>query len=193
MIGEFLVWLLQWYYICIALWNSMFQVLKIKYKTAKIERKVSEEAKGHLALRLNDFKAASSMELLELVIFVHQVFGVKFLTLIAGRQGFEREFDIRKHEINDIKIRIYSNFELIHGMEAATVSVNLIDNDSESLFLLKLKDSIETNDSAEKIYKTTLKSFTSMKTGVLLFMFSHNLFLFKTFLQLTCSSVWRDS
>ena len=169
MLGRILIWLLKGYYLIGELWNSMCKVLKIKYKRPKSNLKLkTEEDKGHLAVRLSDTKVAGSEELLELIGYVHKVFHVKYLTIICGGKGFEKELDLRRGSIEDISFSIYHNFEVVSPVRsnAIAISVNLIDFDSENLFLSKLKDlNNSSSDTATEIYQSALKLFTG--TGII--------------------------
>lgn len=134
-----------------------FKVLKIKFRTPNT-KKFENETKGHLALRLNDTKVFKSEELFQLIEYVQTVFGVKYLTLISGTFGFEREIEIKEEKE---EVDFFYNFEQIHTVPNSKISVNLVDNDSEYLFLLKLKENIMEENDYESVYKYTVESFTS--------------------------------
>ncbi len=160
MLGEVVVWFLKWYYFNVELWMTMYKVLKIKFKTPKtiVNRNV---LKGHLAIRLSDTKVSSSCELMELIKYVHSVFGVKHLTVISGAKGFEKEIELSK-KIDDITFNIYHNFEpVLNDLDSQSISVNLIDDDSQNLFLLKLNEQSTVQDSCEDVLKSVLSTFTS--------------------------------
>ena len=155
MVGIFLVWCLKWFYSIIDSCKMTFKILSIKFRSPK-SIKFLNEPKGHLALRLNDTKVLESEELLELIEYVGSVFGVKFLTLISGKLGFEREIDLNGNE----NISLYHNYEDLLKRDNSAISVNLVDHDSESLFLSKLKESMKCED-YEINYKSAVESFTS--------------------------------
>ena len=163
MFGQVLVWCLSWYYAFVEAMVLAFTVLRIKFK--RPATKLSNKSKGHLALRLNDGCVLKTANLLELIEYCRSVFGVKYLTLIAGAYGFEREIDIRGKKLNGA---IYNNYELAYSSHAdpqvPAVQVNLVDTDSETLFLLKVKETLLRNDrqeSADSVLSQSLKSFTS--------------------------------
>jgi hypothetical protein len=167
MLSEVLVWCLKWYFIALEMWKMTFKVLSIKYKIPK-QTKHENEVKGHLALRLNDTKVLKSEELVELIQYVHTVFGIKYLTLITGNFGFEREIDISIYA----NVNLYHNYEQVAHHSNDAISVNLVDNDSEALFLLKLKEHMSTNANElitgdyDSVYKISANSFTSTFEGV---------------------------
>ena len=168
MVDVLLIWVLKWFYIIVDNCKMSFNVLKIKFKSPKSTKFVNE-VKGHLALRLNVTKVFKSEELFELIEYARTVFGVKYLTLICGNFGFEREIDFRESGNNLKLVSFYNNYEQINAVPSSTMSVNLIDNESESLFLLKLKQNDEYGceyedeygDYYDKIYNSTINSFTS--------------------------------
>lgn len=140
-----------------------FNVLKIKFKSPKTTKLVNE-VNGHLALRLNDAKVVKSEEVFEIIEYIRTIFGVKYLTLICGKFGFEREIDFWNNEKNNLKfVSFYNNHELAYTDSRSTISVNLIDNDSESVFLLKIKENLIKSDEDiyESIYKAAINSFNS--------------------------------
>lgn len=162
MFGQVLVWCLSWYYAFLEALALTFTVLRIKFK--RPNQKLSNESKGHLALKLNDGHVLKTPNLLELIEYCRSVFGVKYLTLVAGNCGFEKEIDIRGNKMN---CAIYNNYELLYSTTITPqIHVNLVDNDSEALFLLKVKETLLKNDlesSNEAIYNQALKSFTCTK------------------------------
>lgn len=161
MLGEVLVWGLKWYFLALEHWKLMCKVLGIKFKTAKQNLNDSfSELKGHLAVRLNDTCMVDRDGLCDLLKYVHDVFHVKYLTVISGNYSFERELDLQKLDEN---ASIYYNYELIQS--GTGIFVNLVDCDSENVFLLKLKEAsdILTEQSCEATYNATLKSFTSKR------------------------------
>lgn len=166
----FLVWCLKWFYRIVENWEMVFNVLKIKFKTVKITKLFPNEPKGHLALRLNNAKEVfKGKDLLDLIEYVQMTFGVKYLTLICGTFGFERELDFRGKS-DKLKVSLFHNYEPIHTTSNSTISINLIDNDSESLFLLKLKEFKEAD--YESIYRLAVNSFTSIFINII------NLFIY---------------
>lgn len=168
MIDRLLVWFLKCYFSFEWTFSIIGKVLKIKFAPVKMERiDGASEAKGHLAVRLSDTKTFTSRDLIDLSLYAKEAFGVKYLTIISGNSGMEREIEIK----SDAKLRLFRNFEVVHDNGSDSISVNLINHDSESLFLLKLKDCFASNStqtSDDDIFKTTLKSFTGT---VLLFHF----------------------
>lgn len=159
MIGEVLVWGLKWYFLAVEHWNLMVKVLRIKFKTPKSDVLENGEVKGHLALRLNDTCILNREGLIELLQYVHKVFRVKHLTIISGNCGFERELELRSV---DCKCAIYYNYDLVK--DGDQFCINLVDSDSENLFLLKLKEEYiksSSDEIVEAIYNNTIKSFTS--------------------------------
>ena len=154
MVGDiFLIWCLKFFYKVLDNWKMAFKVLRIKFKIPKTI-KYTNEPTGHLAIRLNDTKTKlfKTEEFFELIEYVHTSFGVKYITLICGALGLEREFDF---EQSSKKISFFHNFEQIQTVSNSSISVNLIDNDSESLFLLKFKDVAIGKDASDydSIYK----------------------------------------
>lgn len=170
MLGEVLIWCLKWYFIALEMWKMTFKILSIKYKSAK-QAKHENEVKGHLALRLNDTKVLKSEELVELIQYVHTVFAVKYLTLVTGHFGFEREIDITTYP----DVNLYHNYEQVARYSNDSISVNLVDNDSEASFLLKLKEYINTSEfitgDYDSVYKLSVDSFTSTFEQVFNFAF----------------------
>lgn len=166
MLGVVLVWCLNWYYAFVEAMRLTYTVLCIKFKKAKEEK--SSESKGHLALRLNNNgQVLKTSDLLELIEYCRSVFGVKYLTLIAGNSGFEREIDLSG---NKKEFALYNNYQELYSKDPQ-IHVNLVDNDSEALFLLKVKETLSRSfesGSDEFIYNTALKSFTS--THIILFL-----------------------
>lgn len=168
MMEKVLICVLDLYYSLIEAIFLSFTVLRIKFKRPNHQKSLTEP-KGHLALRLNDGRVLSSSDLFDLIDYCKGVFGVKYLTLIAGSGGFEREIDIREHLSNSISI--YNNYQFLYTSTTPSpkIHVNLVDNDSSSLFLLKLKETIETTHEStglkvqqkEILYQSALKSFTS--------------------------------
>ena len=162
MLGEVLVWCLGWYYFCLEAMTLAFTVLRIKFKQSSCGK--SNESKGHLALRLNDGQVLKSANLIELIEYCGSVFGVKYLTVIAGNCGFEREIDLRGHE-SKAKCSIYNNYEQLYaGPMNPQIHVNLVDNDSEGPFLLKIKETLvraSEREPDEAVYNSALKAFTS--------------------------------
>lgn len=158
MIGEVLVWGLKWYFLALEHWYLMVKVLRIKFKTPKSNEIEIGEVKGHLALRLNDTCILNRDGLIELLQYVHKVFRVKYLTIIAGNYGFERELELRSL---DYKGAVYYNYEL--AKDGDQFYVNLVDSDSEHLFLLKLKEhvTLSYSENVNTIYSNAIKSFTS--------------------------------
>ena len=170
MLSKVVIWFLKVYFESIDSFKEMKNVLRIKFSKPLKEATKPEftEPKGHLALRLNVTRELSSAELFELVEYVHNIFGVKYLTLIAGNRGFEREIDFNLN-LNNQKLFacFYHNFEqvFIPTGSDSRISVNLIDNDSETLFLLKMKEHLSksSEESVENISKKAMDCFTGTK------------------------------
>ena len=161
-LGQALVWCVNWYYAMVEAMRLTFTVLCIKYKRPKLE-KSSHESKGHLALRLNDGQVLKTPDLLDLIEYCRSVFGVRYLTLIAGSAGFEREIDIRRPD--KFSVAFYNNYQELYAKDPQ-IHVNLVDNDSEALFLLKMREILSKSsenemETEEDVYNSALKSFTS--------------------------------
>lgn len=163
MLGEILVWCLKWYYITLELWATMFKVLKIKFRTiksAETANLVISQTKGHLAIRLNDTKVLTSSELIELIEYACKSFGVKYLTIVCGHKGFDKELELA-NTVNGVNISIYHNFEVVSEHSRPMTLVNLIDVDSQTIFLSKIKaESINQANEAGIVYKSAVDSFT---------------------------------
>lgn len=166
MIGEVLVWGSKWYFVLLELWNLMFQVLSLKFKTPK-SNCGNEEIKGHLALRLNDTCILKERDLVDLLNYVHEIFRIKYLTVISGNLGFQRELEF---DALACKGKIFYNYQLARDTDETDFHVNLVDCDSENLFLLKLKEESMANETVENIFSIAFKSFTSKLNCKQLFM-----------------------
>lgn len=162
------------------------RVLKIKLKTPMLKVKNKNEfrsEKFHLALRLNnDHFELSKQDLQQLIEYIYKIFNIKYLTIIVGKAGFEREieenFSSGSNCSIDQKISLYHNYQLIFTpsntptASADAIKVNLIydnnddvNSDSQNLFLLKLRECLYSNSAevkvASKIYEAAFKNFTS--------------------------------
>lgn len=155
MIGKVLISCLKLYYTILDSWRIMCKVLKIKFKTSQI--KPIQSTFNHLCIRLNDTKIADTRDLSELIKYVQEVINLKYLTIISGSKGFEKEIKLSSNSI------IYHNFEMVSRRVNDQMKVNLVDNDSENLFLLKLKETLDKSiDLPEsEIFKDTVKQFSS--------------------------------
>lgn len=195
MLNVFFIWFLKLFYNTRNNFKILQRVLRIKIKTPM---KIVDNKKGtdkersnkfHLALRLNNDQSeelSKQAPLFELIEYVHKAFNTKYLTIIVGPAGFEREIE----EVNvgndissidqtaQIQISLYHNYQLIYSPLTPDINVNLIDDnddmhshsDSRSLFLLKLREFLYSDSEKVKvmseIYEAALKNFTSKKEKV---------------------------
>jgi hypothetical protein len=166
MLAELVVYIITLYYACVENWAMMVRVLRIKFRSPKLEKQL-REASGHLAIKLNDSKHFDEDDLCRLVEYTHNVFSVKFLTVISSRK---LSFYFDDTALDDCKVpySLFTNFESVSPNSSALVCVNLVNSDAEGLFLEKLKQISDhanfESEAVESLYSRTIKSFTG-KSG----------------------------
>ena len=189
MFNVLFIWVLKLFYNTQNNFKTLRRVLRIKLKTPIIKvnnqneiNKIRSE-KFHLALRLNnDHFELSKRDLFQLIEYIHNIFNIKYLTIIVGKAGFEREigenFSPASDSWIDQIIFLYHNYQLIFTPlntptpGANDIKVNLIydnndhfNSDSQNIFLLKLREFLYSNSAKVKvvseIYEAAVKNFTS--------------------------------
>lgn len=132
MVGRVVLWVLQLYYQAVEQWRLVWRVLAIQLRNPHRTVKGSLTAE-HVAIRTSDTAVLRQDTLVALVRHLRRQLAVKYLTVLVGRAGFEREIAVEETDT-----AFFYNYEQIFVPTVRDMSVNIVDAEAETLFLAKV-------------------------------------------------------
>lgn len=169
-IGAILLWFIRSYYFVIDGVAAIALVLRIRLRQ---QRKLAFPANlSHFAIRCNDLCVLDQATLVRLVEAVRAAGHVRYLTIIAGDSGFEREIHTEMQDVS-----FYYNYDRIFTPPKAEIlSVNIVDGDPRELHVLKLKEEVVFDNAGFPpidLYLTMNHTLTFAHSSPLLLGFTH--------------------